>query len=413
MKFAIRFHAATVALAAALAVAGLSARAEDITAAVRTAGKATITAVSGRVTSGTLANAFDGTHTTSFCLMTASEEGFTPPSEENPIIVDYVIADDFRPGEDIIASRFVVFGCYNSTYKTSAPLKFEIYGSSDGEDWHKLTDDRRLPHPANGYANSLIVPMKNRASYRRYRFKFTENNGYAGTDRGQLYLLDLRIYSSGTVIYVAPDGSNDADGLSWATATTPTNAVRLANASSDFTEIHCNAGRYMLPAACSYTKRVLLIGGFVGDTSNPLALDPTGARSIYDGGGTVSFGFYDATSTGGNYNYWALDFIENMEFTGMTEAALYVAASKSPPGVDCHNCRFVANRSAAGARGAYLSGQQLSLVTSYTSYSFYDCEISGNGFSVNNTVLSSTYSGNGLYAANGHKPSRYRPQKRP
>lgn len=389
-----------------VAVAALSlapAMAEDITAAVRSAGKATITAVSGRVTSGTLEKAFDGTHTTSYCLMTASEEGFTPPSEENPIIVDYVIADDFRPGEDIIASRFVVYGCYNADYKTSAPLKFEIYGSSDGEDWHKLTDDRRLPPAANTFANSLMVPMKNRASYRRYRFKFTKNNGYAGTDRGQLYLLDLRIYSSGTVIHVAPDGSNDADGLSWATATTPTNAVRLAAAAGDYAEIHCKAGRYMLPASCSYTKRVIQIGGFAGDDSNPHAMDPTGARSIYDGGGTVAYGFYDGTSAAGstNYRYNALDFVENMEFTGMTEAGLYVANSKSPPGVDCHNCRFVANRSAAGARGAYLSGQQESLTTSYTSYSFYGCEISGNGFSVNNTVLSSTYSGNGLYAANG------------
>ena len=34
--------------------------------------------------------------------------------DSTPIIIDYVIADDFRPGEDIIASRFVIWGINNN-----------------------------------------------------------------------------------------------------------------------------------------------------------------------------------------------------------------------------------------------------------------------------------------------------------
>ena len=322
MKFAFRFHAAEVALAAALAVAGLSARAEDITASVRSAGKATITVARGRATKS-LASAFDGKNgwANPYCLLTASDEVFTPPSEENPIIVDYVIADDFRPGEDIIVSRFVVYGVNggNSGMDTSAAKWYEIYGSNDGETWHKLVENRPLAEHSKEYGNkflapagsgaynNFIVPWKNRASYRRYRFKFTANNGYTDTDRGQLCIQDIQIHSD-MIIYVAPDGSNDADGLSWATATTPTNAVRLANA-TDYAEIHCKAGRYMLPASCVYTKRIILIGGFAGDSSNPRAMDPTGARSIYDGGGAVEYGFLDNT-TAGNYLYGQFDHVD-------------------------------------------------------------------------------------------------------
>lgn len=409
MKFAIRFHAATVALAAALAVAGLSARAEDITAAVRTAGKATITVARGRATKS-LASAFDGKNgwAAAYCLLTASDEGFTPPSEENPIIVDYVIADDFRPGEDIIVSRFVVYGVNsgNKGMDTSAAKWYEIYGSNDGETWHKLVENRPLaehskeygnkflgPPGSNAY-NNFIVPWKNRASYRRYRFKFTANNGYTGTDRGQLCIQDIQIHSD-KIIYVAPDGSNDADGLSWATATTPTNAVRLANATTGYAEIHCKAGRYMLPASCVYTKRVIQIGGFAGDDSDPLAMDPTGARSVYDGGGTVGYGFQDNTSAG-NYLFGQFDHVENMEFCNMTAAGLYKSGSQ---GIECRNCRFVANRKATGGRGVNLNGQQQSS-TSQSRYLFYDCDISGNGMSTGNTLVSDD-DGCGIKAANG------------
>lgn len=405
MKFAFRFHAAEVALAAALAVAGLSARAEDITASVRSAGKATITVARGRATNS-LASAFDGQYgwKASYCLLTASDEGFTPPSEENPIIVDYVIADDFRPGEDIIVSRFVVYGVNNgnSVMDTSAAKWYEIYGSNDGETWHKLVENRPLAEHSKEYGNkflapagsgaynNFIVPWKNRASYRRYRFKFTANNGYTDTDRGQLCIQDIQIHSD-MIIYVAPDGSNDADGLSWATATTPTNAVRLANA-TDYAEIHCKAGRYMLPASCVYTKRIILIGGFAGDSSNPRAMDPTGARSIYDGGGAVEYGFLDNT-TAGNYLYGQFDHVENMEFCNMTAAGLYLNGSQ---GIECRNCRFVANRKTTGARGVYLSGQQLSN-TSNSRHLFYDCDVSGNGVISGSAVLSSDLCGSGIY----------------
>ena len=410
MKSIFRLHAAGLALGAIFACAALSASAEDITTAVRSAGKATITVVSGRVTGGSLANAFNDAHgwAANYCLLTASSEGYVVPSEENPVVIDYVIADDFRSGEDIVATRFQFWGLnnyyhgsYTPDYRSSAPKKFEIYGSNDGENWNKLVDDRRLPAPGNGYSNNLIVPMKNRASYRRYRFKFIANNGYTGTDRGQLFIQDIHIMSD-KVICVAPDGSNDADGSSWAAATTPTNAVRLANA-AEYTEIHCKAGHYTLPASCVYTKRVVQIGGFAGDDSDPLAMDPSGARSVYDGGGMVGYGFYDNTGVGANYVYGYLDFIENMEFVGMTSAALYVSDSstRSPAGVDCHNCRFVANRTASGSRGVFLRGQQENLTTSRASYSFYDCEISGNGFSAADTVLSSEYYGNGIYVEGG------------
>ncbi|MBQ3315918.1 MAG: right-handed parallel beta-helix repeat-containing protein [Kiritimatiellae bacterium] len=404
-----RFHAATVALAAAFVVAGLSARAEDITAAVRSAGKATITVARGRATKS-LASAFDGKNgwAAAYCLLTASDEGFTPPSEENPIIVDYVIADDFRPGEDIIVSRFVVYGVNqgNKGMDTSAAKWYEIYGSNDGETWHKLVENRPLaehskeygnkflsPAGSNAY-NNFIVPWKNRASYRRYRFKFTANGGYTGTDRGQLCIQDIQIHSD-KIIYVAPDGSNDADGLSWATATTPTNAVRLANAAA-YTEIHCKAGHYTLPASCVYTKRVIQIGGFAGDDSDPLAMDPAGARSVYDGGGTVGYGFQDNT-TAGNYLFGQFDHVENMEFCNMSAAGLYLSGSQ---GIECRNCRFVANRKTTGARGVYLNGQQQSN-TSNSRHLFYDCDVSGNGVISGNVTLSSELYGCGIYDSNG------------
>ncbi|MBS7229335.1 MAG: hypothetical protein KIG49_07265 [Eubacteriales bacterium] len=411
MKFSFRFSVSATALAIAFVFAGLSAHAENIATAANSAGKATITLVKGRVTDGALANAFNGSHgwAANYCLLTASEEGFTLPSEENPIIIDYVIADDFRPGEDIIASRFVIWGINGSKwvdYYSSAAKWYEIYGSNDGETWTKIIENkpmsdesmeygsRFLPPAGANSSNNLIVPWKNRASYRRYRFKFIANDGYTDTTRGQLFIQDINIMSD-TVIHVSPDGSNEADGSSWESATTPTNAVRLANL-SDYTEIHCKAGRYTLPAACVYTKRIIQIGGFSGNPEKPLEMDPTGARSVYDGNGVITYGFDDNTSAG-NYVYGQFDYVENMEFCNMTAAGLRKTGSQ---GIECRNCRFVSNRTATGARGVYVDGQRQSSV-SKSRYLFRDCDFSGNGLTTGNTLLSSAVYGYGIGANNG------------
>ncbi len=410
MKFSFRFSVSATALAIAFVFAGLSAHAENIATAASSAGKATITLVKGRVTDGALANAFNGSHgwAANYCLLTASEEGFTLPSEETPIIIDYVIADDFRPGEDIIASRFVIWGINNkwSDYYSSAAKWYEIYGSNDGETWTKIIENKPMSDDSMEYgsrfltpagansSNSLIVPWKNRASYRRYRFKFIANDGYTDTTRGQLFIQDINIMSD-NVIHVSPDGSNDADGSSWESATTPTNAVRLANL-ADYTEIHCKAGRYTLPAACVYTKRIIQIGGFSGNPEKPLEMDLTGARSIYDGNGVIAYGFHDNTSAG-NYVYGQFDYVENMEFCNMTVAGLRKTGSQ---GIECRNCRFVSNRTATGARGVYVDGQQQSYV-SKSRYLFRDCDFSGNGLTTGNTLLSSAVYGYGIGANNG------------
>ena len=342
MKYNFRFSISAVALAIAFVFAGLSAKAENLTATAMAQGKAEISVVSGRVTSGKIANAFDSDtydYGSSFCVLTASSEGFVPPSEENPIIIDYVIADDFREGEDIVASRVVVYGLYGkattyqNVYASSVIKWFEVLGSNDGVTWNKLVENKPFAdHIGRQYgnkfldpagvnsSNNIIVPWKNRASYRRYRFKIVANNGYADTDRGQLCIQDIAIISD-KVIHVSPGGSNDADGSSWESAITPTNAVRLANL-ANYTEIHCKAGRYMLPASCVYTKRVIQIGGFSGNPEKPLEMDPTGARSIYDGGGVVAYGFQDTTKPG-NYLYGHFDYVENMEFCNMKSAGLY------------------------------------------------------------------------------------------
>lgn len=416
MKLKFRSSLSAVALAIAFVFAGLSAHAENLTATAMAQGKAEISVVSGRVTSGKIANAFDSdtyNYGSSFCVLTASSEGFVPPSEENPIIIDYVIADDFREGEDIVASRVVVYGLYGkaatyqNVYASSVIKWFEVLGSNDGVTWNKLVENKPFadhigrqygnkfldPAGANK-SNNIIVPWKNRASYRRYRFKIVANNGYADTDRGQLCIQDIAIISD-KVIHVAPDGSNDADGSSWESATTPTNAVRLANL-AHYTEIHCKVGRYMLPASCVYTKRVIQIGGFSGNSEKPLEMDPTGARSIYDGGGVIAYGFRDNT-TAGNYLYGQFDHVENMEFCNMTVAGLNKIGSQ---GIECRNCRFVANRTATGARGVYVEGQQESSV-SKSRYFFYDCDFSGNGLTTGNTLIESGVHGYGIGANKG------------
>jgi len=90
-----------------------------------------------------------------------------------------------------------------------------------------------------------------------------------------------------TMRYVAPDGSDSADGKSWSTAMSLFAAV-AGLADSDY-DIWLKEGVYTVTDTFAVNKAVSFVGGFAGDASNPVRLGT--AKSTFDCGGVASCAF--------------------------------------------------------------------------------------------------------------------------
>lgn len=344
------------------------------------ASKRTITMVQGKVVGGSLANAFNGVDgwAAAYGLFSASTEGNVAPSPETPVVFDFTFNDDYRPGEDLGVTRFTLsalnnywHGSYDDKidYRSSAASNFKISGSVDGETWTELVSSTGYTAPMQ-----LIIPYAKRAPYRRFRFAFTKNAGYTGTDHGTLFIQNIAIYAD-SVYYAKVDGPDANDGLSWATATSLTNAFAKANA-ANYNEVHLQVGTYLPPKCLTATKMMTIVGGLAGTGDTP---DAVVGRSVLDAQGTYGTIFSNGTSPG-NYLYGHFTQLENLDFRHATAQGVSYATTYGS--FRAINCRFAGNRSYRSGNNIHQGARGLS----YSGYNggnmrceLYDCEFVDNG----------------------------------
>lgn len=367
--------------------------------------KRTIEMVHGKVVGGSLVNAFNGADgwAAGYGLFSASTEGNVAPSPKTPIVFDFTFNDDYRPGEDLGVTRFALssinnyyYGSYGPDYRTSAPSVFTISGSLDGEIWTELVICTGYTAPMQ-----LIIPYAKRAPYRRFRFTFTENAGYSGTDHGTLFIQNIAMYAD-SVYYAKVDGSDANDGLSWAKATSLTNGLAKANADV-YNELHLQAGTY-LPSAClTATKMMTIVGGLAGEGDEP---DAVTGRSVIDAQGAYGTIFSNNTSPG-NYLYGYFTQLENLDLRHATGQAVSYTTAKGFASLRAINCRFVGNRGYI-YNGSVYKNYQGAHGLSFSGYSggnarceLYDCEFIDNGASERTELLKCDGSGCNIDSTSG------------
>jgi hypothetical protein len=89
------------------------------------------------------------------------------------------------------------------------------------------------------------------------------------------------------IIRVAPDGDADADGSSWANATTLTKGVALSNAYINEPQIWLKSGIYSVTSSINFDN-LIIYGGFDGTEQQLEERNWHVNQSILDGGNTVS-----------------------------------------------------------------------------------------------------------------------------
>lgn len=173
-----------------------------------------------------------------------------------------------------------------------------------------------------------------------------------------------RTFDVAKVYYASYDGDDAADGTSWATATSVSNALLIAEADS-FREIWLKAGTYMLTAGYSTTKAIAVRGGFAGDDANlsRLADDP---RSVFDGHDAIGTCF----SVGQVKTAMPMVEFERCVFRNATARNF---SFNSYYGVRFIDCAFLSCKTGFGqtGRGLYISGNS-------SPATLIGCEISGN-----------------------------------
>ena len=88
------------------------------------------------------------------------------------------------------------------------------------------------------------------------------------------------------IVYAAPDGNSEADGLSWENATTLSRAVELA-AQESGSQVWMKDGTYMLSASVN-ADNIAFYGGFAGTERKLTERNWKTHQTIVDGGGRVS-----------------------------------------------------------------------------------------------------------------------------
>ena len=214
-----------LSLAAVLSASALAF--DDMTAAIRAAGAATVTLSNGTPYSASYPkeNAFNGDttpqKTTGRVLISEA------PSVEKPIIIQYDISDGYEGRTTMSAFRLIIasddYGC------PRAPKYYSLEGSmsKDGP-WTTLVDiDATAAAKLTPWSNTAplvqdrlhAIPEEKQAPYRHYRFVCTENNG--STDPVHYSFTELIFYCASQ--FRIPSG--DVVAL--------TNAVRRLSGLSD------------------------------------------------------------------------------------------------------------------------------------------------------------------------------------
>lgn len=154
----------------------------DITDAVRLAGKGSVPVLTkgeqAKESQYTVANAFSkGDDNVSRVLLR---------DEEND--VEWTIADDFRPGEEIVVTSYTVRRtCWSQSWEDTisrqrAPSSFALEGSTDGKVW-KPIDARADVAWGSEQEKTFVVVASNLGSYRAYRFRTLKTTSTDATSK--------------------------------------------------------------------------------------------------------------------------------------------------------------------------------------------------------------------------------------
>ena len=165
-----------VAVAAVVACA-FPASAEDITAAVRAAGKGTASLTDGFVpyySNQPASKAFDGNHTEETGRLLIKQEAVQQGQE---VWVRYDIADDFQPGMDIVVESFTFWYsiCGGDQPRTPTWMRLEASVTGNDGDWVVLAKNDEIKSPfvwenREDHFYTVAVPVVRQKSYRHYRF---------------------------------------------------------------------------------------------------------------------------------------------------------------------------------------------------------------------------------------------------
>ena len=186
---------------AALCAVGLAltSSAEDITALVRAADKATfdLDGTEPYSASYPLSMAFDGRYWDDKYRLLLKQQ-----KTAGTFMLYYHIADDFRPGEEIRVSAFRMHRSKNGYDSLRTPSRMRLEASVTGEKdgtWVPLAENL-VPFVGcgEGYKNYVpkddelefvvAVPIRRQGDYRHYRFVFDQSPDGETTDFAELYL---------------------------------------------------------------------------------------------------------------------------------------------------------------------------------------------------------------------------------
>lgn len=177
----------------------LTASADDITALVRAADKATFDIEGTKIYSDSypLSKAFDGRY-----WQDADRLMLKQQKPAGVFMLYYHIADDFRPGEEIRVTAFRMHRSKNDydSYRTPSRIRLEasVTGEKDGV-WVQLAENQApFVGCGQGYKNykptddelefEVIVPIRRRGDYRHYRFVFDQSPDGETTNFQELFL---------------------------------------------------------------------------------------------------------------------------------------------------------------------------------------------------------------------------------
>lgn len=146
----------------------------DITDAVRLAGKGSkpnLTKGKEAAASYSADNAFSKTDTSATRVLLKDEEND----------IEWTIADDFCPGQEIVVTSYTIRRTYFSSGSTSddsisrqrAPISFALEGSEDGTTWKTIDAHSGISWETDKSAKEMTfaVVAANLGSYRAYRFR--------------------------------------------------------------------------------------------------------------------------------------------------------------------------------------------------------------------------------------------------
>ena len=196
------------------------------------------------------------------------------------------------------------------------------------------------------------------------------------------------------IIYVAPDGDEQADGTSWQQATTLSHAVALSGSASG-TQVWMKQGQYDVTASV-VSDNVAFYGGFRGTEKKLAERDWKSNPTIVDGGGSVS-PFRNSLSTSVSTVLDGLIVQNGINQAGANGNGNGGGAILND-GAVVRNCIFRANRTQNGKNGAAIHCHtgQVCIENSL----FVDNTSSGNGGAiqvgggVTATVVNCTLAGN-------------------